>query len=65
MRSWVVVVDHPFYTITNEDGKFTLSNVPPGQQTLAIWHEVLGTVTTEITVWDEGITEVTIEMNSP
>jgi plastocyanin len=65
MRSWVVVVDHPFYTITNDDGEFTLDNVPSGQHTLEIWHETLGTVTTEITVWDEGITKVTIEMSSP
>jgi len=60
----VVVADHPFYTITGDDGEFKLSNVPPGRYTLEVWQEVLGTVTTEITVVDEDVTEVTIEMDS-
>ncbi len=64
MRSWVVVADHPFYTITGDDGEFTLGNVPPGQYTLVVWQEMLGSVTTEITVADENITEVTIDMVS-
>ena len=64
MRSWVVVADHPFYTITGNDGEFTLGNVPPGRYTLEVWQEMLGTVTKEITVADEDVTEVTIEMDS-
>lgn len=64
MRSWVVVADHPFYTITGDDGEFTLGNVPPGQYTLVVWQERLGSVTKEITVADENITEVTIDMVS-
>lgn len=64
MRSWVVVADHPFYTITGDDGEFTLGNVPPGQYTLVVWQEMLGSVTKEITVADENITEVTIDMVS-
>lgn len=63
MRSWLVVADHPFYTITGDDGEFTLGNVPPGQYTLVVWQEMLGTVTTEITVVGEGVTKLTIEMN--
>jgi hypothetical protein len=65
MRSWVVVADHPFYTITGDNGEFTLGNVPPGQYTLQVWQEALGTVTTEVTVGDGGVTGVTVEMGSP
>lgn len=63
MRSWVVVTDHPFYTITDDDGGFMLSNVPPGQYTLVVWHERLGTVTMEIKMVGEDTTEVTIGMD--
>jgi hypothetical protein len=63
MRSWLVVADHPFYTITGDDGEFTLGKVPPGQYTLVVWQEMLGTVTTEITVVGEDVTKLTIEMN--
>lgn len=62
MRAWVVVADHPFYAITNDQGEFTLNNVPPGKYTLRVWQEALGTVTTEVVVGDKGSTDVTVEM---
>ena len=64
MRSWVVVAEHPFYTVTGADGEFTLPNVPPGQYTLQVWQETFGTVTTDITVGDGGVASVTVEMGS-
>lgn len=65
MRSWVVVAEHPFYAVTGDNGEFTLGNVPPGEYTLQVWQEALGTVTKEITVGDDGIKGVTVEMSSP
>ena len=62
MRGWVVVAEHPFYTVTNEQGEFTLENVPPGKYTLQVWQESLGTVTQEVTVGDKGAASVTVRM---
>ena len=63
MRAWVVVAEHPFYVITNEQGEFTLDNVPPGQYTLQVWQETLGSTTKDVTVSDQGITTLTVEMD--
>jgi plastocyanin len=41
MSAWAVVMKHPYYTVTDADGRFSL-NVPPGRYKLRIWHEVLG-----------------------
>lgn len=38
MFSWGVVVKNPYYAITKENGQFEISNVPPGQYTLKVWH---------------------------
>jgi plastocyanin len=63
MRAWVVVADHPFYTVTNAQGEFMLDNVPPGEYTLQLWQESLGAVAKDVTVREEAITTVTAEMS--
>jgi hypothetical protein len=38
MFSWGVVVDNPYYAITTEDGRFEISDIPPGTYTVTVWH---------------------------
>ncbi|WP_413287730.1 urate hydroxylase PuuD [Bdellovibrio sp. HCB337] len=54
MSAYIAVVDHPFFSVTNSSGEFTIKNLPPGNYTLELWHETLGTQTKEITVADHG-----------
>jgi polysaccharide lyase family 4-like protein len=61
MRAWVVVAEHPFYTVTNDRGEFALENVPPGTYALQLWHESLGVMKKDVTV-SEGVTALTVEM---
>ncbi|HEY0994439.1 MAG TPA: hypothetical protein VGD77_00475, partial [Gemmatimonadaceae bacterium] len=37
LRGWAVVVDHPYAATVGEDGKFSLTEVPAGSYTLAVW----------------------------
>jgi plastocyanin len=62
MSAWIVVVDHPYYAITDETGSFVLSNVPPGTYTLEIWHETLGSRTESVTVVPNDTADVRIEL---
>jgi hypothetical protein len=39
MNAVMFVVDHPYYAITEESGKFELSDVPPGEYEIVAWHE--------------------------
>ena len=63
MRAWVVVAEHPFYAVTNEQGEFMLDHVPPGEYTLQLWQESLGTATKDVTVRDEAVTTVMVDMS--
>ena len=36
MNAEMLVVSHPYYTVTDEDGNFRLTNVPPGEYVIAI-----------------------------
>ncbi|MGH8057525.1 MAG: carboxypeptidase regulatory-like domain-containing protein [Candidatus Entotheonellia bacterium] len=62
MRSWVVVAEHPFYAITNNQGEFILDHVPPGEYSLQLWQESLGTVTKDVTVREDAPTTLAVEM---
>jgi hypothetical protein len=42
MRAYIGVVDSPYFFVTADDGSFELKNVPPGDYTVAVWHEKLG-----------------------
>jgi plastocyanin len=42
MSALIMVLDHPWFTIPNETGTFTLAAVPPGEYTLVAWHERIG-----------------------
>jgi hypothetical protein len=35
---WVVVAPHPYFALTDERGRFSLDEVPPGTYTLVVWH---------------------------
>ena len=38
MFAWVTVVDHPYFAVTDKDGKFTIKDVPPGKYTIVAMH---------------------------
>jgi hypothetical protein len=39
MSGSVLVVSHPYHSVTNEAGEFDLRDVPPGEYDLVCWHE--------------------------
>ena len=39
MSGLVVVLDTPYYAVTNRRGEFTMAEVPAGRYLLSVWHE--------------------------
>jgi plastocyanin len=50
MKSFMVVLPHPYHGVSGMDGKFTIGNLPPGSYTVVAWHEKYGTQEQNITV---------------
>lgn len=39
MRSHILVLQNPYFAVTDKDGNFRIENVPPGNYALKVWHE--------------------------
>lgn len=61
MLGFVHVFDHPFFAVTNEQGVFSIADLPPGSYILKAWHEDGGIRSQEITVPDNGDVRVSFE----
>ncbi|MFO0863621.1 MAG: hypothetical protein U0744_02995 [Gemmataceae bacterium] len=38
MKGWVRVFDHPYFAVTDEDGKFEIKDAPAGDFRILVWH---------------------------
>ncbi len=50
MHSYIHVFSHPFFSVTKDDGSFEIKGLPPGEYTIAVWTEGLGTQEQKVTV---------------
>lgn len=65
MQAWIGVVDHPYFAVTGPDGTFTLKDVPPGDYTLAAWHERFGTREAHVALAPSGTASATFTFSAP
>jgi plastocyanin len=50
MTATVLVFNHPWFAVPDEDGRFALTDVPPGTREITAWHERLGDTTEPVRV---------------
>jgi plastocyanin len=50
MEAFIVVLDTPYFAVTDGAGKYTIADVPPGKYTLIAWGERLKSVKQEVTI---------------
>ena len=62
MNASIVVLDHPWFAIPDEDGTFTIPNVPSGERTVVAWHERIGEKRERLRVTPGAVTRVTFTL---
>lgn len=50
MNAYIITLPNAIYTITDENGQFSLEGIAPGTQTIRIWHEGIGSTSRKVTV---------------
>ncbi len=61
MKSFIRVDEHPFHAVTDAQGRFHISEIPPGSYRLELWHEKLGTRQVPVDIEPGRISRIEIE----
>jgi plastocyanin len=58
MAGYIHVIKHPFFAVSDADGKFTIVGLPPGKYKLEAWHEKLGKQSSAVTITADQVQTV-------
>ena len=58
MNAFILVFNHPFFDLTEVDGRFRLDDIPPGSYTVAGWYEGETRITRQVTVPSNTIVDL-------
>lgn len=64
MRNWFYAVKTPYFAISDEEGAFTIDEIPPGQYRLVAWHPLLGTHTQPVQIGADETLTVSFEFSA-
>lgn len=64
MSGYVIVTETPYYALTDENGNFSITGIPPGDYEIEIWQEWSGARREPVTVAD-GEQTATFKLESP
>ncbi|HEV2666207.1 MAG TPA: carboxypeptidase-like regulatory domain-containing protein, partial [Blastocatellia bacterium] len=54
MRAYIAVLAHPFFTVSDSNGAFTIKGLPPGEYEVEAWQERYGAKTAKIKVTEKS-----------
>jgi len=62
MEAYVIVLQNPYYSVTDKEGNFIIENIPPGDYSLKVWNEKLMAKEKQISVPKSGTIQVDFEL---
>jgi plastocyanin len=57
MNAFILVFSHPFFSLTDADGRYRIDDIPPGTYNLVAWNEGVESEPRSVTVSESGIEE--------
>ena len=58
MNAFILVFSHPFFAVTDGDGRYRIDNVPPGTYSVIAWNEGISSDARTVTVPDGGTADL-------
>jgi plastocyanin len=63
MESFILVLETPYYAVSEKDGSYIIKNVPAGTYTLMVWHEKFQANPSKISVPEQGVVTLNFVIN--
>ncbi len=60
MQAFLRVDNHPFHSVSAEDGTFRIENIPAGSYVLEVWHEYFGKQELTVNIKEDALSGVTV-----
>jgi len=60
MQAFLRVDNHPFHSVSAEDGTFRIENIPAGSYVLEAWHEYFGKQELTVNIKEDALSGVTV-----
>ena len=64
MQGWLVVFNNPYFAVSDQDGKFSITDIPAGKYRVTIWHEGLPVKEKEVTISQDKKTILSMDMTT-
>jgi len=66
MESWAMAVNNPYYSLTDAEGRFSITGIPPGTYQLVVWHPQTGPgMTRTVVVQPDGKLREQLSLPAP
>jgi plastocyanin len=65
MNAYVGVLEHPYFAVTDNDGRFSIRTLPAGTYTIEAWHERLGAQEQMVTIGEKETQDIAFTFKAP
>jgi len=65
MNAYVGVLEHPYFAVTDNDGRFSIRTLPAGTYTIEAWHERLGAQEQMVTIGEKETRDIAFTFKAP
>lgn len=65
MEGWLFVAETPYVTLADDEGRFSLRDIPPGTYTLKAWHPTLGEKEAKVEIQAREESSLSLEFTPP